>query len=302
MRRAATASSILWCLLIGGLAGCDEDSGEDVEVVDVRVDETAPSAPIEELPNIDTSVLSESEKRSWVRLINDVLSPCGEPISVARCVSEERDCAACVPAATYVGRLVAEGYDRTEIREHYRNRYDEDRAHEIDVEGAPVRGALMGADVTIVEFSDFECPFCRQAHPILSSVAREHSARVAFVFKHYPLSMHEHARAAARAAVAAQNQGKFWEMHDMLFENQHALEPSDLESYAERIGLDMERFRADMEAEETEAVIERNRAQGRELGVDGTPRVFVDGRPFEEPVEALDAYIREKLAAIDATR
>jgi len=285
---------------LGGLSGCEEDGESGEEVEDVELEGRPP--PIEDLEAIDTSIFTDGEKRQWVRLINDLLSPCGEPISVARCVQDERSCDRCVPAATYIGRLVAEGHDRSEIRDHYRNRYDEDRLHEIDTEGAPIRGALMGADVTIVEFSDFECPFCRQAHPQLGRVAREHSDRVAFAFKHYPLSMHEYARNAARAAIAAQKQGKFWEMHDLLFENQHSLAPSDLEEYARQLGLDMERFRADMESEETEALIERNRSEGRELGVDGTPRIFVNGRPFSEPVEALDTYVREELALIDAQR
>ncbi len=298
MRRIAIVMAL--GVTLGALPGCEEDGEGDETVEDVEVEGRPP--PIEDLEAIDTSVLTTGEKRNWVRLINDELSPCGEPISVARCVQEERDCAECVPAATYIGRLVAEGHDRSEIRDHYKNRYDPDRLHEIDVEGAPIRGALMGADVTIVEFSDFECPFCRQAHPILGRVAREHSDRVAFAFKHYPLSMHEYARAAARAAIAAQRQGKFWEMHDLLFENQHSLTPSDIEEYASRIGLDMARFRADMESDETEALIERNRDEGRELGVDGTPRIFVNGRPFTEPVEALDTYVREELARIDAQR
>lgn len=285
---------------LGALPGCEKDGQDDETVEDVEVEGRPPA--IEDLEAIDTSILTSGEKRNWVRLINDLLSPCGEPISVARCVEEERSCAQCVPAATYIGRLVAEGHDRSEIRDHYRNRYDEDRHHEIDLEGAPIRGALMGADVTIVEFSDFECPFCRQAHPILGRVAREHSDRVAFAFKHYPLAMHEHARPASRAAIAAQKQGKFWEMHDLLFENQHSLAPSDLEAYATQLGLDLERFRADMESDETDALIERNRAEGRELGVDGTPRVFVNGRPFTEPVEALDTYVREELARIDSER
>ena len=297
MRRIAIV--MVLGVALGALPGCEEGEGDET-VEDVEVEGRPP--PIEDLEAIDTSILTDGEKRNWVRLINDQLSPCVEPISVARCVQEGRDCAECIPAATYIGRLVAEGHDRSEIRDHYKNRYDADRLHEIDIDGAPIRGALMGADVTIVEFSDFECPFCRQAHPILSRVAREHSDRVAFAFKQFPLSMHEYARAAARASIAAHKQGKFWEMHDILFENQHSLAPSDIEGYATQLGLDMARFRADMESDETEALIERNRAEGRELGVDGTPRIFVNGRPFTEPVEALDTYVREELARIDARR
>ena len=154
----------------------------------------------------------------------------------------------------------------------------------------------MGAAVTLVEFSDFECPFCGRAHPVLERIVREFDGQVRMVFKQYPLSMHEYADDASRATIAAGNQGKFWEMHDTLFEHQTALTPSDIEGYAEELGLDMERFRADMEAEATQAIIDRDRALGQELGVNSTPTIFVNGRKFEEPLENLGQYITEELA------
>ena len=161
--------------------------------------------------------------------------------------------------------------------------------------GLPVRGDA-DAPITIVEFSDFECPFCGRAHPVLERIVREFDGQVRMVFKQYPLSMHEYADDASRATIAAGNQGKFWEMHDTLFEHQTALTPSDIEGYAEELGLDMERFRADMEAEATQAIIDRDRALGQELGVNSTPTIFVNGRKFEEPLENLGQYITEELA------
>jgi protein-disulfide isomerase len=190
--------------------------------------------------------------------------------------------------------LVTEGLDKTEIEEFYRLRYGRDANVEIDTSGAPVRGAPM-APITIVEFSDFECPYCGMTHPILERLLAEHEGRVKLVFMHYPLDGHEHAQPAARAAVAAQNQGKFWEMHDMLFENQRALEAEDIERYAEEIGLDMERFRADIASEETQRRIEASKALGRELDISGTPSIFVDGHRFPEGPRSLPAYILEEL-------
>ena len=296
MRHLAWACAALWSLTALGACGDDGDTDEVVENVVVRGAETeSPEDRIEELPGVELPPLEGAERRLWVRMVNELLSPCGEPVSIAECVVQERDCAKCRVAARYVARLVLEGAEASEIRELYRNRYDEDAAYAIDIEGAPIRGTPMEAPVTIVEFSDFECPFCGQAHPILERVLRRFEGRVRLAFKHYPLPLHEHAIPAAKAAIAAGRQGRFWEMHDLLFAHQDALTPSDLEGYAARLGLDLERFRADMEAEETAALIERNRAEGREAGVRGTPSIYINGHKFEEPLESLEEYIREEL-------
>lgn len=296
-RMNATPSriAVLVLLFAWGSAACGADEEELVENVEIDGPED-PVELIETLPGVDVSDLEGADRRAWVRLVNEQLSPCGEPISVARCVSESRDsCPKCTTAARYLARLVLEGAEPIEARELYRNRYGAEGLHEFDVEGAPVRGATMGAPVTLVEFSDFECPFCGQAHPLIKRVLRRFEGRVQLVYKHYPLPAHEHAMPAAFAAVAAMRQGKFWEMHDMLFEHQDALEVSDLEVYARELGLDLARFRQDMRAEETSALVMQNRAQGQEAGVRGTPSIYVNGRKFEEPLESLEEYIREEL-------
>lgn len=246
------------------------------------------------LEQVDVSQLTRSEQRVWVELINDLLSPCGEPISVGRCVSEERDCRRCVPAARYLVRLIGEGYERQEVEELYAARYGRDETAQLNVEGAPTRGSPM-AQLTIVEFSDFECPYCGRAHSILQQVLNEFEGRVRLVFKQYPLSSHPRAMPAARASIAAGNQGRFWEMHDLLFEHQRQLEEEDLESYAQRLNLDMERFRRDMTSAETQRRIEADKAEGQRAGVEGTPTFFVNGRRFREPPSALPAYLREEL-------
>ncbi len=276
-------------------ASCNDDDGQSQgsEIVPSGEESTG-GEQIEELDAVDISDLTRSEKRVFRDLVNDLLSPCGEPVSVARCVQEHRECRQCVPAARYVVRLVTEGLEKAEIEENYRMRYGRDEVLEIDTEGAPVRGAPM-APITIVEFSDFECPYCGMTAPILHRLLDEYEGRVKLIFMQYPLDGHEHSQPAARASIAAQNQGKFWEMHDMLFDNQRALENEDLEHYAEQIGLDMERFRADMASEETQRRIEESRAIGRELEITGTPSIFVNGRRFPEGPRTLPAYIQEEL-------
>ncbi|AKF06338.1 DsbA family protein [Sandaracinus amylolyticus] len=255
----------------------------------------APSGPrVERLEAVDLGDLTAAERRVWVDLVNALLSPCGEPVSVARCADEGRACRTCVPAARYVSRLIAEGYERSEIEELYELRYGRDTAVEVQSEGFPMRGAPM-APVTIVEFSDFECPYCGRAHPLLAELLRDFEGQVKVVFRNYPLSGHPRAMPAARAAVAAGQQGKFWEMADLLFEHQRALEDEDLERYAQQLGLDMERFHADLHSPETQAAIERDREEGRRLNVEGTPTFFVNGRRFREPPTSLPAYVREEL-------
>ena len=114
------------------------------------------------------------------------------------------------------------------------------------------------------------------------------------VFKHYPLSGHPHALPAAKAAEAARLQGKFWEMHDLLFEHQRELDDAALERYAQQLGLDLERFRADLASEAVKARIEADRAEGKRLGVDSTPSIFINGRRFREAPKNLAAYMREE--------
>jgi protein-disulfide isomerase len=294
--------ALLMALMVGSLsigASCDgegrEDQGSEGDSSGGSSSETGGSTErIRKLEPVDVSGLTDSQRERWVDLVNDQLSPCGDPVSVAKCVADERDCSSCVPAARYLVRLVRQGHARGDIEKWYRLRYSDDKKVELSTEDSPVLGAPM-APVTIVEFSDFECPFCAAARPMLERIVRESDGKVRLVFKHYPLDQHTHARKAARAAIAAGEQGKFWEMHDKLFENQKQLSKPDLIRYAKELGLDVEPFRKAMKSEETKKRIEADKAEGERVGVKGTPTVFVNGRRFEEPLRSLPAYIEEEL-------
>ncbi|MGD8863750.1 MAG: thioredoxin domain-containing protein [Myxococcales bacterium] len=284
------------CLVSLG-ASCDRGPASET----ANADPSAPAAaapaegePIEELEGVDTSQLTAAETEMWTELVNERLSPCGDPVSVARCAAEKQKCGACVTAARYITRLVMEGYDKQTIESHYTGRFDEGEIIEFSMDGAHVRGAPM-APVTLVEFSDFQCPFCGAAFPELERIVRQFEGKVKLVFKHFPLGSHPRAIPAARAAEAAGKQGRFWEMHDMLFRNQRQLEDADLLRYAEALGLDMEKFQADMASPEVQARVEADRAEGEKAGVDGTPSIFVNGRRFQEPLKALEPYLSEQL-------
>ena len=151
--------------------------------------------------------------------------------------------------------------------------------------GAPNPWAKGGASakVTLEEFSDFQCPACGGLEPGLRRVVKEYGDNVRLVFRNFPLSGHKYAFQASRAAEAAGQQGKFWEMHDMLYDNQKewsdSMEPRvQFDSYATRLGLDVQRFKADMERADLTERIKADYARGMSLGVKGTPTVYLNGR------------------------
>jgi protein-disulfide isomerase len=121
-----------------------------------------------------------------------------------------------------------------------------------------------------------------------------HQNNVRFIYKFFPLPAHVHGEPASRAGIAAWNQGKFWEMHDLLFANRDHLEGADLDSYAKQLGLDMAKFHADMQAQATTDRIERDRKLGESVGVQGTPSIFINGRDFE-PRQDIEEWISFEL-------
>jgi hypothetical protein len=284
----------LYALGTSSLA-CSGGHGPAAGAADSNTATTASRAPrIEHIAQVDLAELTDAEKKLWVDMINDQLSPCGEPVSVARCAQEQRKCGACVTAARYLVRLVMEGFDRATMSEHYRNRFGAKERLDIPVDDSPSRGAPM-AKVTIVEFSDFQCPHCGAAHPELVRLLREFDGKVRLVYKYFPLSSHTRAVPAARAAEAARVQGKFWEMHDLLFENQRELEDADIRKYAAQLGLDMARFERDWTSDAAAQRVDADRQLGQKVGIEATPSFFVDARAFRESPRSLAAYVKEEL-------
>ncbi|HLV64231.1 MAG TPA: thioredoxin domain-containing protein [Polyangiaceae bacterium] len=141
------------------------------------------------------------------------------------------------------------------------------------------------AKVKIVEFSDFECPFCSRAAAVVHQIREKYGKEVRFVFRQFPLSMHPNANAAAQAALAADAQGKFWELHDALFQNQRALAPAELEKHAQQAGLDMGRFKQAMQSKAHAAAVERDLKLGESVSVQGTPTMFINGKRVDNPTD-----------------
>lgn len=153
------------------------------------------------------------------------------------------------------------------------------KVYKAEIKGAPARGAKH-ALVTIVEYSDFQCQFCARVEPTLARLLKEYQGRVRLVWRNLPLPFHDRAKAAAIAAMAAGRQGKFWEMHDLLLEHQKDLGADAITSYAEKLGLDMAKFRAALADESIGKAIEDESRAAAKIGVQGTPAFFINGTFF----------------------
>lgn len=165
-----------------------------------------------------------------------------------------------------------------------------------DVLGRPSKGAKH-ALVTMVVYSDYECPYCAKAEPTIGKLLEAYPEDLRVVFSHHPLDFHAHARLASQASHAAGLQGKFWPMHDLLVEHRNALELNDLRRYAERVGLDMNRFNADLESPETQAFVEANIQEASTWGISGTPNFLINGEVLEgaQSFDAFKAVIDKKM-------
>ncbi len=143
------------------------------------------------------------------------------------------------------------------------------------------------APVTLVEYGDYQCPYCGAAHPIVQEVQVRMGDRLRFVFRNFPISTsHPRAEQAAEAAEAAAAQGRFWPMHDLIFENQKRLRDRDLRDYAEQVGLDLERFDAELAEHVHAARVHEDFMSGVRSGVNGTPTFFVNGARHDDSYDA----------------
>jgi protein-disulfide isomerase len=178
-------------------------------------------------------------------------------------------------------------------------RPDPNKHYSVNTKGSPSMGA-KNAKLAVVEFSDFQCPFCSRVTPTMEQIVKEYGDQVEVVFKHLPLAMHSKAPAAHAAAEAAHRQGKFWEMHDLIFANQRELTQQKFEEYAQQLGLDMDRFRKDSASPAVKKKVDTDAAEAARLGVTGTPGFFVNGRflsgakPFASFKQVIDEELKKK--------
>ena len=147
---------------------------------------------------------------------------------------------------------------------------------------APFKGA-KDAEIIVTMYSDFQCPYCSRVKKPIYDLLKEYPDNMKVEFRHFPLSFHKDAHLAAQASMAADAQGKFWEMHDKIFENQKALKREDLEKYAEDLGLDMGKFKKALDEETYKDIVDQQFKEGQKTGVRGTPSIYINGRKFQAP-------------------
>jgi protein-disulfide isomerase len=173
---------------------------------------------------------------------------------------------------------------------------DPNQRYDIPVGSSYVRGP-KDAPVTITMFSDFQCPFCQRAEPLIDEVLKAYPDKVNFMMKQFPLrQIHPNADPAARAALAAGRQGKFWEMHDALYKLGRDLNPENIKKTAETLGLDMAKWEADMKSDDVSKQITDELALGSKVNVRGTPTIFINGKMAQNrSVDGFKAQIDEEL-------
>ncbi len=287
---------ILTILLALVLSGC---SGAVLTPDPARPPPPAASpAPSRPLPGLETLGLAGRQKALFWQVVSQLYAPCAsEAVSIRQCLEEARPCAACAPAARLLGDKIKAGADAEEARALYGVRFG-NAVKQVDVADSPARGPA-DAPVTIVVWSDFECPHCKRALPIVERVFAKHSPRVRLVHKFYPLRQHSRAEPAARAAIAAQNQGRYWEMERLLFDHQDELGDADLAHYADELQLDRARFDADLTAERTGKILARDHQDAERAGLSGTPFILINGREFDSahfhPDPDLDDWVSLEL-------
>jgi protein-disulfide isomerase len=238
---------------------------------------------------IDLSGLTSVEKKAVLKLLREQDCSCLCGMKTAECAIKDPNCSYAKALAKVAIKGVKDGKTLMEISKEmdaspksHRPKLLEDPVS-IPVQGAPVRGP-SDARITIVEFSDFECPYCSIAVKEVEAIQAAYPKDIKLIYKHFPLSMHPHAPLAAEAALAAQDQGKFWEMHDLLFANFRKLSRENMLGWAAQIGLDKDKFKADLDSGKYKAVVDKDEADGETAGVYGTPAFFINGKLYNGPL------------------
>jgi len=205
-------------------------------------------------------------------------------MKVAECRVKDPSCAVSRKLSAAVVKETGEGRDAAFIRADLKRIAEEpapvlEDPVKISLAGDPVRGP-DNARLTIVEFSDFQCPYCSKAAVETRAVLKQFPNDVRLVFKQFPLDSHSEAEMGAEAALAAQAQGKFWEMHDLIYAGFPALSRDRVNAYARQLKLDMTRFNADLASHKYRARVTAEEKEGEDAGVGGTPTFFFNGKKF----------------------
>ena len=239
---------------------------------------------VTDLPGVDWHGISGARKEAALKFVRTEKCTCGCTMKMAECRMKDPGCSYSRKETSLAMKFFAEGKSPDQVRAEIQKVADtpppvlEDPV-KISIAGDPVQGP-DNAKVTIVEFSDFQCPYCSQAVAQARAVLKSFPKDVRLVFKQFPLDFHAQAEFGAEAALAAQAQGKFWEMHDRLYAGFPDLSRKTVLGYAKAIGLDMNRFTAEVDSHKYKARVTAEEHEGEEAGVGGTPTFFINGRKY----------------------
>jgi protein-disulfide isomerase len=248
------------------------------------------------LPGVETKGLDPSEISALVGLLGQGACPCDPKLSILQCI-QGQNCEKASQLAVYGAGKFREGLSTTQVSQAVIQKYIEDYVrYQFDTVNSPMKGAKTPS-ITIVEFADFECPHCSAMRAVLGEVIKKYPKDVALVFKQFPLPHHVHAQLASQAALAAHKQGRFWEMHNLIFDNQTNLTTEKFSEFARSMGLDMGKFTADMHDNGVKAQIDKDRKEAMEAQISGTPAIYINGRIFtdEKTPEKISAFVENLL-------
>jgi protein-disulfide isomerase len=249
-----------------------------------------PVIPVSVTPEIySLSVLSTEEKASYQSLLETLPSPCGDPETLQASVEAKR-----CGRAVFLSRVAFRAYRDKKIEEARLSELMQlwvakmlqrgDAEVSVDLSKAPTKGS-SAAQVEIIEFADFQCPYCAFVHGELQKLWPRLETTTKFYFKNFPLSQHANAEPAARAALAAKQQNKFWEYFDTLFTHQEKIAPDRFLDWAKDLGLDLDQFSADYSSTALSKQVAADRQDGIDAGVDQTPSFFINKRRYFGPLE-----------------
>ena len=243
----------------------------------------------ETLGDVDLSDLTPVQKRAVLKIVREEDCSCQCGMKTAECIMKDSSCSYSRTIAKIAIQGVKDGKTLVEIsklmdaspKAHRPKTLEEPVA--LDVAGSPVKGP-DNARITLVEFSDFECPFCFAAVAQVDRIMAAYPKDIKLIYKQFPLSMHPHAQMAAIASLAAKDQGKFWEMYEVLFKNSRRLSSDNIVMWAKEIGLDMDKFKAALASSKYQSIIEKDLKDGEAAGVYGTPSFYINGKQYNGEV------------------
>jgi protein-disulfide isomerase len=249
------------------------------------------------LAGVDLGKLAGDKAQLFYKVVGSLKSPCGKAHSLRTSFASDTSCKRAPFAVRYVVSLIEDEATEQIVRDEYAKKYESTGTPvKLDVSKAPHAGN-DDARIKLVEFFDYECPHCQLFKPMMEQVLADKGGQVAAYFMMFPIeSKHPDARGAAQAALAANQQGKFKEMHDKLFEVTPKLSRDNLTSYAKELGLDMAKF--DKAFADANGQVTGDLKQGETAGVDSTPTLFFNDRKYDGPMfpKYIEMWIDEELA------